>query len=88
MRTLAPTEAFDRKLIRFVKRHPELAEKVQEILRLLENDVRYPSLKTHKLHGSMSDSYGCNINHQYRVVFSYNENFVYLESIGSHDDVY
>jgi mRNA-degrading endonuclease YafQ of YafQ-DinJ toxin-antitoxin module len=40
------------------------------------------------LHGQMSKSYGCDINYSYRIVFSFDEKFVYLESIGPHDDVY
>jgi len=88
MRTVAISEAFDRRLFRFLKQHRDLEKKVNEILRLLEIDLNTSSLKTHKLHGKMHEFYGCSINYHYRIVFKFDNDFIYPESIGSHDDVY
>lgn len=51
-------------------------------------DIFSPSLETHKLHGKMAKSYACSVNYYYRIVFSFDDQYIYLESIGSHDDVY
>ncbi len=88
MRKVAISEAFDRRLFRFLKQHPDLEEKIDQVFQLLESDLHAPSLKTHKLHGKMKDSYGCSINYQYRLVFEYDEKYIYPDSIGDHDDVY
>lgn len=58
------------------------------VIRILSKDVSHPSLKTHKLHGRVGKSYACSINYDYRIVFSYDDKFIYLKSIGNHDDVY
>jgi addiction module RelE/StbE family toxin len=83
-----PTDAFERRLTRFLKQHRELAEHVKEMFRKLEVDVHDPKLKTHKLHGKLKTSYTCSVNHNYRIVFKFDEKYVYPDSIGSHDDVY
>lgn len=87
-RIILPLPIFERRLVKFLKYHPELKQDTYKTIRLLENDIFLPSLKTHKLHGKFDGSYGCNIDYQYRIVFSFDEKFVYLENIGSHDDVY
>lgn len=74
--------------MKFIRFHPDLQKDIRKALTLLSQDLNSPILKTHKLHGKLKDSYSCNINYQYRIVFSYDKNYVYLESIGSHDDVY
>jgi len=88
VRTIFPFPVFERRLTKFLGFHPDLKKQIKEILKLLSQDVHSPSLKTHKLHGKLGSSYACSINHYYRIVFSFDENFVYLESVGSHDDVY
>ena len=65
-----------------------LRKSVSKALELLKDDVYSVSLKTHKLHGSMGKSYACNIDYNYRIVFSFDDELIYLESIGSHDDIY
>ena len=87
-RTIFPLQVFERRLVKFIKTHPELKSEIPKILLMLSKDIRTPSLSTHKLHGKMKDSYGCNINYRYRIIFSFDDDYVYLESIGSHDDVY
>ena len=88
MRRVAITDAFDKKLFNFLKQHGELTSKVDQILQLLEANINHPLLKTHKLHGKLSSTYACKINHKYRLLFSFDTATIYLESIGSHDDVY
>ena len=88
MRIISSSDAFERKLVKFLKQHKELAKDVRETFRRLEVDIRDPKLKTHKLHGKMKSSYACSINYRYRIVFEFDENNIYPDSIGPHDAVY
>lgn len=88
MRIIFPSDPFDRKLVRFLKQHRELAVDVKETFRRLETDVFDSKLKTHKLHGNLKDSYACSVNYRYRIVFEFDDKYVYPDSIGPHDDVY
>lgn len=87
-RFIFPSQAFEKRLLKFLKFHPETKADVKRVINLLENDLQTPSLKTHKLHGRMDNSYACSIDHRYRIVFSFDNKYVYPESIGTHDDVY
>ena len=88
MRNVFQSPVFEAELVKFIRKHPELKQNISRTLKLLRMDIRSPSLGTHKLHGKLSDSYGCKINYTYRIVFSFDDEFIYPESIGSHDDVY
>jgi mRNA-degrading endonuclease YafQ of YafQ-DinJ toxin-antitoxin module len=88
MRNIFQSPGFQAELAKFIRKHPELKPNIVKALKLLRTDIRTPSLGTHKLHGALSDSYACNINYYYRLVFSFDDNLIYPESIGSHDDVY
>ncbi|MBP6858464.1 MAG: type II toxin-antitoxin system mRNA interferase toxin, RelE/StbE family [Candidatus Pacebacteria bacterium] len=87
-REIFPLPAFERRLEKFLNYHPNMDSDVKRALKFLVRDVHYPRLKTHKLHGKMKESYACSINYQYRISFTFDEKYIYLESIGSHDDVY
>ncbi len=82
------SDAFERALFRFLKRHKELREEIYKRFHQLEIDIRNPSLRTHKLHGSLSKYYACNITFDYRLIFRIDSEFIYPQSIGKHDDVY
>ncbi len=88
MRIIFPSDPFDRKLVRFLKQHKELTKDVKEVFKLLETNVFHSKLKTHKLHGELKGSYACSINYYYRIVFEFDEKYVYPDSIGPHDAVY
>ena len=88
MRTISPSEAFDRKLVKFLKQHRELSKDIKILFVKLELNLHDPVLKTHKLHGKLSRFHGASINYRYRIVFRFDEKHIYPQSIGSHDDVY
>lgn len=88
MRKIFLSPNFEKSLVKFVKLHPELKRVLNKVLLLLKNDVNAISLQVHKLHGRLANSYGCKINYKYRLVFSYDDNLIYLESIGTHDEIY
>lgn len=88
MRKIFLSRSFSMRLRKFLKFHPELEQNVNKTLKLLKEDVQSINLKTHKLHGKLNNSYACSINYNYRIVFQFDKDLIYLESIGTHDDVY
>ncbi len=75
-----------------VKRQPQLAQNIQNILALLCSDPFQARLKTHKLKGELKDSYACSAGYDLRIIFKFVEyeqtQAILLESIGTHDEVY
>jgi mRNA-degrading endonuclease YafQ of YafQ-DinJ toxin-antitoxin module len=79
---------FKRNLRGFLKRHPELGEVLQEKLTLLERNPMDSRLKTHRLTGKLKHCFAAWITYEYRLVFSLDDNSVFLLAIGTHDEVY
>jgi len=75
---------------RFFKKHKELLEKYRVVLKQLQKDPFEPSLKTHKLKGSLNRYYSCSLDYRYRIILIIEiiEKEIILINIGSHDDVY
>ena len=72
-----------------IKGNPELESIFRERLAVFVNNPREPSLGTHKLKGKLNANWAFSLTHKLRVVFSYvRSDFVVLEGIGSHDEVY
>lgn len=87
-RELHISPRFRKKLKQFLEKHPELERRVEYTLQLLQSDPFTLSLNTHRLHGVLADFYSCKVTHQYRLVFFFDEAYIYPHSIGTHDEVY
>lgn len=89
---LIRSSAFVRAAKKIVKRHPEVAEELQSALRLLTEDATHPKLKTHKLKGKLEGSWACSAGYNLRIIFRFgqyeDQEAVFLETIGTHDEVY
>lgn len=89
---LIKSKAFSRDAKRFLKKNPQYIENVKLTLSLLESDVFHPQLKTHKLKGSLKNSWACSVGCDLRIVFEIvvheNEDTILLQTIGTHDKVY
>ena len=76
----------------FRKSFLDLPENIQNIAKVkiisFKSNPFNPSLKTHKLHAGLGNLFACSITYEYRLVFSFNEEFIFPHTIGSHDDVY
>jgi mRNA-degrading endonuclease YafQ of YafQ-DinJ toxin-antitoxin module len=70
-RTLLRTDPFIRAAKRYIKKHPEKADKIQQALEQLAKDAFHPTLKTHKLKGEMEGSWACSAGHDLRIIFSF-----------------
>jgi mRNA interferase YafQ len=85
---ISTTERFERRLVRFIKAHPELISKVQKTMNDLSADPFTPYLKTHKLTGSLKECHACRVTYEYRVIFILDKDSLCFIDIGSHDEVY
>ena len=58
----------------------------------MEEDCFSPKLRTHKLKGNLEGCYACSAGYDLRIVFRIikinDKEFIFLESMGSHTDVY
>ena len=88
MRKIVLSPHCEKELIKILRKNPALESKISKVFRVLETNILDSSIKLHKLHGKFSMLHACSITYQYRLVFSYDKEFVYLHTIGSHDEVY
>ena len=90
MYTLKQTDTFDKRSVKFFKKHRDLVPKFKILIEKLTQDPFESSLKTHKLKGNLSEFYACSLTYQYRVVLTIEikDEEIILVNIGSHDDVY
>lgn len=84
--------SFTRAAKRLTKRNPKFIEELKNTLKLLEEDVFHPQLKTHKLKGILEGSWASSAAYDLRIVFEIvrfeNEDAILLQTIGTHDEVY
>jgi addiction module RelE/StbE family toxin len=76
--------------IKFFKKHPDLIEKYESVLKKLQNDPLEPSLKLHKLQGNLEKFHAVRLTYEYRIVLVLQivDKQIILVDIGTHDDVY
>lgn len=83
---LVRNESYQRKERKFFKKHVDLLDKYEQVLTKLKENPFDASLKTHKLHGDLSEFHACSLTHDYRIVIQ--NGMIFLVDIGGHDDVY
>ena len=83
-------EGYEKKAVRFFKKHKDLYPQYKKTLEILSRDPCHPSLRLHKLQGKLSGFYSVSINMKYRVVLDFiiRDDVIILVDIGSHSDVY
>ena len=84
------TPSYNKRAARFLKKHSDLYSQYEKTLKLLEIQPHHPSLRMHKLKGSLSDLHSVSINLSYRItleVIIHDEQLI-LVDVGSHDEVY
>ena len=84
------TEQYEKRIRKFIKKHPELLSQYEKTVRLLEVNPHHPSLRLHKLSGKLSDLHSVSINISYRITLELiitDKEIIPIE-IGSHDEVY
>ncbi len=84
------TEEYFKKLKKFFKKHPDMLERYEKSMHILEVDPFHPSLRLHKLKGKLNAFHSISINMEYRVIIDFiiRDNEIIPIDIGTHDDVY
>lgn len=91
---LTTDSKFKRAFKRLVKKNPQLQDKILATLEMLSNDPFTPSLKSHKLMGTLEGLWACSVAYDCRIVFTFKQDpetgqdLIVLVDIGSHDEVY
>ena len=85
---------FKRAFKKFVKKNPDFREKIINVLEDLSEEPLTPSLKSHKLTGTLEGLWACSVAYDCRIVFTFSQDeesqdsAIVLVDIGSHDEVY
>lgn len=91
-RLLLRSPAFGRDLRKWLKSHPDAAVSIAATLDQLSADASHPSLRTHKLRGSLAGCWACSAAYDLRIVFELTEHdgqeAILLLAMGTHDEAY
>ena len=71
----------------FLRRHPELEQRVEEVMEKVAVGER-AGLGIHSLRGKLAGFRSARISQSYRLVFALEPDAVVYIDIGSHEDVY
>ena len=90
MFALVFTEQYNRRAVRFLKRHPDLRQQYVKTLRVLEANPAHPSLRLHPLRGKLDGLYSVSINLSYRITLALliQDGQIIPVNVGDHDAVY
>ena len=84
------TESYNRRALRWLKRHPDLRQQYLKTLQLLEANPFHPSLRLHALSGRLKGLHSISINLSYRITLELliEDAQIILVNVGDHDVVY
>ncbi len=87
---IVDTLYYQRALKRFLKKHPELRQAYDDVIRLLAANPYDPSLKRHALGGKHAGEYAASITYSYRMTLTLAviEHQIVLLDVGAYDDAY
>ncbi len=77
-----------RKIQAINKTNPKLSKKIQKQLKFFSENPKYPSLKTHKLKGGLSELWSISIEGNIRMIYYLSDKEAIFFEIGTHDEVY
>jgi len=77
---------FEDDLKKLIRKNVDYSQKLQKTVKLLRQNINYPSLRLHKLEGRKC--FSISVDMSIRIIFSIKGNRILLEAIGTHDDVY
>lgn len=84
------TDAYNRRALRWLKKHPDLRQQYLKTLQLLEANPFHPSLRLHALSGKLQGVHSVSINLSYRITLELliQDEKIILVNVGDHDSVY
>lgn len=84
------TAQYEKRAVRFLKRHPELEKQYLKTLQLLELNPHHPSLRLHALSGRLQGLHSVSINISYRITLELviQDEEIIPVNVGDHETVY
>ena len=84
------TDAYNRRALRWLKKHPDLKSQYLKTLQLLEANPFHLSLRLHALSGKLQGVHSVSINLSYRITLELliQEGQIIPVNVGDHDAVY
>lgn len=84
------TDAYNRRALRWLKKHPDLRSQYLKTLQLLEANPFHPSLRLHALSGKLQGVHSVSINVSYRITLELliQDGQIIPVNVGDHDAVY
>jgi mRNA-degrading endonuclease YafQ of YafQ-DinJ toxin-antitoxin module len=84
------THGYTRRAAKFIRKHPMLLQPYRKTLELLELNPFHPSLRLHKLKGSLEELHSVSITLSYRITLEFliEGKTIIPVNVGPHDDVY
>ncbi|MGH8549324.1 MAG: type II toxin-antitoxin system RelE/ParE family toxin [Methylococcales bacterium] len=88
--TLVTTTFFERRVRKFLAKHPDLRPHFVETMERLRADPFDPKLRFHALSGKFQGIHGVSLTSSYRItlILQIKEHEILLLDMGSHDEVY
>lgn len=83
---LVLSSKFQKDLDKLLTKNPQIKSKVTKTLKLMQQNIRHPSLRLHKLAGT--NIWSVSVDLSIRIVFYLSENKLFLLEIGKHNEVY
>ncbi len=83
-------ESYKKAEKKFFKKHSDLIDRYEKILKLLQINPFHPSLRLHKLNPPLDKFYSISLNMKYRVIIDFvikNDEIIFLK-IDIHDKAY
>jgi len=76
-------------IIQIYKKDKKLYEKIQRQILLFESNPKHPSLRLHKLSGTLDNMWSLSITMSIRMVYRLiSKETAYFVDIGTHDEIY
>ena len=84
------TNQYEKRALKFFKKHPELKNRYIKILKVLQVQPFHPSLRLHKLQGKKKQFYSISISMSYRILLDFiiEDKRIILIDIDTHSSVY
>lgn len=84
------TAQYEKRARRFLKRHPDLESQYLKTLKILASNPHHPSLRLHRLTGSLSGLHSISITLSYRITLEFliTRDEITPINVGDHDTVY
>ena len=84
------TDEYDKRALRFLKRHPNVEKQYVKTLELLALNPHHPSLRLHALSGRLAGMHSVSINLSYRIKLEFlvHDQEIIPVDVGDHAAVY